>query len=96
MEQKNPYACHHFSTFFTRNPRYDKHVENCSEKPGVVYRFENQNLVTFGDNLKYWGDLPFVAYCNFETTTTSKCMYNPEDRKMFPMSYVIIFAFLPT
>lgn len=53
MEQKNPYACHHFSTFFTRNPRYDKHVENCSEKPGVVYRFENQNLVTFGDNLKY-------------------------------------------
>ena len=52
MEQKNAYECHHSSTFFTRNPRYDKHVENCPEKPGVVHRFENQNLVTFGDNLK--------------------------------------------
>lgn len=37
--------------------------------PGIIYKFENQKLVTFEDNLKYMGDLPFDAYFDFKTTT---------------------------
>ena len=82
------YECHHCLTFLKTG--YDKHVENYAGIHGIVYRLENQNLVTFGNNLKYRGDLPFVAYCDFETTTTSGCMYNPEERKMLSVSYVSI------
>ena len=52
-------------------------------------------MVTFEDNLKYKSDFPFIAYCDFETTTTSKCMFDPENREMFAVSSVIIFTFYP-
>lgn len=74
---------------------FDKRVQCCSGRPDIVYRFKNKNLLTFEENLKYRGDLPFVTYCDFETTRTSRVMYNPEDHKMFPVSYVIIFALHP-
>ena len=34
---------------------------------GIVYRFKNQNIVTFEKNLKNMGDVPFAAF--FGTTT---------------------------
>lgn len=52
-------------------------------------------MVTVEDSLKHRMELPFVAYCDFETTTTNDCMLNSEDCKVFPLSYVIIFAFHP-
>ena len=63
-----------------RKPKYEKHVENCSWRPDIVYKFENQNLVTFAENLKYRGKLLFLAYYDYGTTTTRGSLYNPEDR----------------
>ena len=43
--------------------------------------------------MKYKGDISLVAYIDFETTApTNECL-DPENRKMFAVSYVIIFAF---
>ena len=52
-EHTNACECHHCSTFLARKPIYDKHGKNCAGIPGIMYRFENQNLVTFVDILKY-------------------------------------------
>ena len=38
---------------------FDKRVQCCSGRPDIVYRFKNKNLLTFEENLKYRGDLPF-------------------------------------
>ena len=71
-------------------------MEHCSGVPGIVYSFNNQNLVTFEDNLGYKGDLPVVVYINFETTAPTNSCFDPEEKKMFVVSYVIILAFHPT
>ena len=71
-------------------------MEHCSDVPGIVYSFNNQNLVTFEDNLGYKGDLPVVVYINFETTAPTNSCFDPEEKKMFVVSYVIILAFHPT
>ena len=48
------------------------------------------------ENLKYKGDIPLVAYIDSETTApTGQQWIEPENRKMFAVSYVIIFAFEP-
>ena len=80
MEQTCVYQSHHCSSLFGRKPKYEKHVENCSWRTDIVQKFENQNYVTFEENLKYRGDLLFLAYYDFGTTTTRGSMYNPEDR----------------
>lgn len=36
--------------------------------PGIVSKFENQNIVSFEQNLENMGDLSFAAYFDFETT----------------------------
>ena len=49
--------------------------------------------MTFEENLKYKRDIPLVAYIDFKTTApTDKCL-DSENRKMFAVSYVIVFAF---
>ena len=51
--------------------------------------------MTFEENLKYKGNIPLVAYTDFETTApTDECL-DPENQKMFAVSYVIIFTFHP-
>ena len=44
--------------------------------------------MTFEDNLGYRGDLPVVAYIDY-------ICFDPEQKKMLVVSYVIIFAFHP-
>ena len=51
--------------------------------------------MTFEDNLGYKGDLPVVAYIDFETTAPTGSCFDPEQKKMLVVSYVIIFAFHP-
>ena len=70
-------------------------MEHCSGVPGIVYNFDNQNLVTFEDNLGYKGDLPEVAYIDFETTAPTDSCFDSEQKKMFVVSYIIILAFHP-
>ena len=47
-------------------------IESCSGVPGVVYNFNNQNIVTFEGNFKSKGDLPFALYFDFETTAPNR------------------------
>ena len=63
--------------------------------PWGFAQFNNKNLVTFEGIILYKGDLPLVAYMDFETTAPSDNCFNPEQNKMFLVSYVIAFAFHP-
>ena len=70
-------------------------MKNCSGKPGVIYNFSNQSLISYEDNFKAKGDIPFVAYFDFETTALTDNCLDPEQKKMFVVSYVMIVAFHP-
>ena len=71
-------------------------MEHCSGIPGIVYSFNNKNLMTFEDNLGYKGDLSVVAFIDFETTAPTDSCFDPEQKRMFVVSYVVVLAFHPT
>ena len=62
---------------------------------GIVYKFENQNIDPFEENLKNMGDLPFAAYFDFETTISTTSQNHLEDEVMYSNSYSVIFVFHP-
>ena len=43
-----------FKIFF-REKRYKDQMKVCARVPGVIYKFENQSLVTFEGNLIFMG-----------------------------------------
>ena len=89
------WQCYFCFNYYARKDKFDRHFENCTGQPGYVYNFNTENFLTFEENLKYKGDLPLVAYIDFETTApTDECL-NPENRRTFTVSYVIIFTFHP-
>ena len=89
------WQCYFSSNYYARKDKFDRHFENCTGRPDYVYNFNTQNLLTFKENLEYKGDIPLVTYIDFETTVpTDECL-DPENRKMFAVSYVISFAFHP-
>ena len=90
-----PYQCYYCSTFFERKSPFERHIKNCSGKPGIVYNFNIQNIVSFEDNLKYIGDIPFSVYADFETTAPNSDFSCPENSPMFPVSYALVFAWHP-
>ena len=49
--------------------------------------------MTFEDNLGNKGNLPAVVYVDFERTAPSDNCFNPEQKSMFVVSYIIIVAF---
>lgn len=62
--------CHYCENFFAKtNENMKKHLSVCSAKGGITYTFDNGQIVNFQDNFKYLGDVPFMAYFDFETTT---------------------------
>ena len=63
--------------------------------PGVIYNFNTQSLIRFQDNFHAKGDLPFVIYFDFETTAPTDNCFDPEQKTMFVVSYVMIVAFHP-
>ena len=56
-------------------------MKNCSGKPGVVYDFNNQCLISYQDNFHNKGDLPFAIYFDFETTAPTDNCLDPEPKK---------------
>ena len=68
-------------------------MESCSGVPGKVYNFNSKNLVKFEDNSGAKGDLPMGIYCDYETTTPTENYFDPEQKKMFVVSFVLIVAF---
>ena len=90
------YECYYCNKFFRQKTKKENHVKVCSGKPGIVYNFCSQTLTSFEDNYKAKGDVPFTIYFDFETTSPTDSEYlNPEEKKMFVMSYVIVVAFHP-
>ena len=81
------------SNYYSRKDKFDRNFKNCTGRPSYVYNFKTQNLLTFEENLKYKGDIPLVANIDFETIApTDKCI-DPENSKIFPVCYVIVFTF---
>ena len=72
-----------------------KDIENCSSVPSVIYSFNNKNLIKFEDNFKYKGDVSMATYFDFQTTAPTDNCFDPEQKKMFVMPYVLIVAFHP-
>ena len=89
------YQCYYCNKFFIVKTRQKRHMENCSGKPGVVYNFNNQCLISYQDNFRAKRDVPFVVYLDFETTAPADNCLDPEQKKMFVVSYVMIVAFHP-
>ena len=90
------YECYYCNKFFRQKNKKEHHLKVCSGKPGIVYNFCSQTLTSFEDNFSAKGDVPFSIYFDFETTSpTDSEWLDPEDKKMFVMSYVIIVAFHP-
>ena len=89
------YQCYYCNKLFIQEIRQKRHNENCSGRPGVVYNFNNQNLISYEDNFHGRGDVPFVIYFDFETTAPTDNCLDPEQKKMFVISYVMIVAFNP-
>ena len=58
-------------------------------------KHNNQNLITFEDNLKFKGDLPMAIYYDFETTAPTDNCFEPEQKEVFVVSYVMTVAFHP-
>ena len=89
------YQCYYCNKFFIQEMRQKRHMENCSGRPEVVYNFNNQNLISYQDNFHAKGDVPFLIYFDFETTAPTDNCLDPEQKKMFVVSYVMIVAFNP-
>ena len=86
--------CHYCNHFFIHHPdKFKRYMNHCSGKPGVIYNFTNQSPISYEDNFKAKGDLPFAVYFDFETTAPTDNCLDPEQRKMFVVSYVMIVAF---
>ena len=67
----------------------------CGHLPGIVFRFENQNIQTFLDNMKFMVDFPFLIYFDLKTTTGKKVFNFDEDATLYPVSYAFVVAFYP-
>ena len=89
------YECFYCNEFWITKSRYEKHLRVCGKKPGVVYNFDLKNIVTFEENVKYKGDVPFSVYADFETSVPTGDHLNPENKQMFAVSYSLIFAWHP-
>ena len=58
------WECYFCSNYYARKYKFDVYV----------YNFNTQNLLTFGEILKNNGDIPLIAYIDFETTPTDECL----------------------
>ena len=89
------YQSYYCNQFFIAELRQKRHIENCSGKPGVVYNFNNQNLISYQDNFCPKDNIPLAVYSDFKTTAPTDNCLDPEQKKMFVVSYVMIVAFHP-
>ena len=55
------FQCYYCSHYFARKDRFERHIKNCTGKPGFVYNFNTQNLLTFEENLKFKRDIPLTV-----------------------------------
>ena len=82
--------------FFIERKSLERHMNVCGHFPGIVYKFENLNIQTFFDNIKFMGDLPLSIYFDLETTTGKKVYNFDEDATLYPVFYTFVMAFHPS
>ena len=68
IRQGTSFQCYFCSNYYGKKDKFDRHIENCTGRPGYEYNFNMQNLLTFEENNKFKHDIPLTAYINFETT----------------------------
>ena len=88
--------CFTCNKFFIERKSLQRHMNVCGSMPGILYKFENQNIQTFFDNMKFTADFPFSIYFNFETTAGKKVYNFEEDASLYPVSYAFVVAFHPS
>ena len=88
--------CFGWNKFFIERKSLERHMNVCGQLPGIVYKFENQNLQIFFDNMKFMGDIPFSTYFDLETTTGEKVYNFDKDATLYPVSYAFVVAFHPS
>ena len=74
------YQCYYCNKFFNQEMRQKRDMEN-------------QNLISYQDNFHAKDDVSFVIYFEFERTAPADTCLDPEQKKMFVVSYVMIVAF---
>ena len=75
IKHSTAYQCYFCSKYYGGKDKFDRHIENCTGKPGYIYNFNIQNILTFEENLKFKSDIPLTAYIDFETTAaTDDCL----------------------
>ena len=70
-----------------------EHNKVCAAKEVIIYTFDNRKIISFQDNFKFLGDVPFMVYFDFETTIGDTVFLDP---KMFVVSYCQIYSFHPS
>ena len=50
-------------------------MRSCSSMLGIKHKYENQNILSFEDNIKFMGDELFAVYFKFETTCGKKTYF---------------------
>ena len=95
LRHDTAFQCHFCSNYYGRKGKYNRHLDSCTGKPGYVYNFNTQSLITFEENIKGKSDIPLTPYIDFETTAPTDGCLDPENAKMFTVSYVIISTFHP-
>ena len=59
--------CHYCENYFAKNDdTMKKHLQVCAAKEGITYSFDNGQIITFQDNFRYLGGVPFTVYFDFE------------------------------
>ena len=86
------FECYFCYKFHSTKKAFEKHISNCSQAAGILYKFDNKSIVSFEDNYRFLGNLPFAVYFDFQTITGSDIFL---DKKMYVISYCMIFAFHP-
>ena len=69
----------------------EKHLQVCAAKECITYTFDKGLIISFQDNCKYLGDIPFTVYFDFETTIGDSVFFF--EPKMFVVSYCQIYSF---
>ena len=81
--------------FFVDRKSLERHLNVCEYMSGIAYKFENQSMQIFFDNIKFMGDLPFSIYFDFQTTLGKKIYNFDEESTFYLVSYPFVVAFHP-
>ena len=84
--------------FFAKNEKnMKKHAQVCGAKEGITYCFDNWEIISFHNNFKYLGDVPFplkyILISKQPQVTLFVCFFDPN---MFVVSYFHIYSSHPS